>query len=227
MRFGNIVPIVNENDSVVVEELRFGDNDFRTRQRQYTWQNDIALPVGALQLLAERREEQVTSNVAFAVTQRTTNSAGAFYQLRADPHTVEADVRYDHSSQFGGRTTGSVAYGYRIDSMWRVTASAGTAFKIPTFNDLYYPGFSNPYLLPEKSRNIEAALYYGDNRQQARAVGLAVEAVAGAHLVHPMDVHVVLQVAPNHRRIDDRSNAALAQVFEIARMRLVSLIPER
>jgi glutamate 5-kinase len=28
MRFGNIVPIVNENDSVVVEELKFGDNDF-------------------------------------------------------------------------------------------------------------------------------------------------------------------------------------------------------
>ena len=89
---------------------------------------------------------------------------------RSPSRNVEADVRYDHSSQFGGRTTGSVAYGYRIDSMWRVTASAGTAFKIPTFNDLYYPGFSNPYLLPEKSRNIEAALYYGDNRQQARAV---------------------------------------------------------
>jgi glutamate 5-kinase len=27
LRFGNIVPIINENDSVVVEELRFGDND--------------------------------------------------------------------------------------------------------------------------------------------------------------------------------------------------------
>jgi glutamate 5-kinase len=27
LRFGNIVPIINENDSVVVEELKFGDND--------------------------------------------------------------------------------------------------------------------------------------------------------------------------------------------------------
>jgi glutamate 5-kinase len=27
LRFGNVVPIINENDSVAVEELRFGDND--------------------------------------------------------------------------------------------------------------------------------------------------------------------------------------------------------
>jgi glutamate 5-kinase len=27
LRYGNIVPIINENDSVVVEELKFGDND--------------------------------------------------------------------------------------------------------------------------------------------------------------------------------------------------------
>jgi len=27
LRFQNVVPIINENDSVAVEELRFGDND--------------------------------------------------------------------------------------------------------------------------------------------------------------------------------------------------------
>ena len=146
----------------------FGDSRFHTRQRQYTWQNDFTLPAGILQLLAERREEQVTSDVAFAVTERTTNSAGAFYQVRSGPHTAEADVRYDHSSQFGGRTTGALAYGYRFSPMWRVAVSAGTAFKAPTFNDLYFPGFSNPDLVPEKSRNVEAGLYYGDADQQAR-----------------------------------------------------------
>jgi outer membrane receptor protein involved in Fe transport len=38
--------------------------------------------------------------------------------------------------------------------------TVGTAFKAPTFSDLYYPGFSNPVLKPEKSRNSEAGLYY-------------------------------------------------------------------
>jgi vitamin B12 transporter len=40
-----------------------------------------------------------------------------------------------------------------------VTASTGTAFKVPTFNDLYFPGFSNPDLRPETSRNVDAGLY--------------------------------------------------------------------
>ena len=151
-------------------EAGFGNSRFRTRQRQYTWQNDLTLPIGALQLLAERREEDVTSNVAFDVTERTTNSIGAFYQVVAGPHTAEAQVRYDHSSQFGGHTTGALAYGYRFNPQWRVTISAGTAFKAPTFNDLYFPGFSNPDLLPEKSRNVEAGLYYSGGDQQARVV---------------------------------------------------------
>jgi vitamin B12 transporter len=151
-------------------QTAFGDGRFNTRQRQYAWQNDLALPVGALQLLVERREEGVTGDADYAVTERTTNSVGAFYQIRSGAHTVEANLRYDHSSQFGGRTTGALAYGYRFSPMWRVTVSAGTAFKAPTFNDLYFPGFSNPDLLPEKSRNIEAGVYYGNGDQQARLV---------------------------------------------------------
>ncbi|MGH8116010.1 MAG: TonB-dependent receptor domain-containing protein, partial [Rhodanobacteraceae bacterium] len=34
----------------------------------------------------------------------------------------------------------------------------GTAFHAPTFNDLYYPGFSNPDLRPESSRNVDVGL---------------------------------------------------------------------
>ncbi|HUH91983.1 MAG TPA: TonB-dependent receptor [Casimicrobiaceae bacterium] len=143
---------------------------FRTRQRLYTWQNELTLPAGVLQLIAERREERVSSDTAFAVTERTTNAAGAIYQLHQGPHDVETVLRYDRSSQFGGETTGTLAYGYRFAPAWRAMVSAGTAFKIPTFNDLYYPGFSNPSLQTEKSRNVEAGLYYTAPEQQARIV---------------------------------------------------------
>jgi len=143
---------------------------FRTRQQLYTWQNELTLPAGTLQLIAERREERVSSDSAFAVTGRTTNAAGAIYQLHQGPHDVEAVLRYDRSSQFGGETTGTLAYGYRFAPAWRATLSAGTAFKIPTFNDLYFPGFANPNLQPEKSRNVEAGLYYAPPEQQIRVV---------------------------------------------------------
>lgn len=41
LRFGNIVPIINENDSVVVEELKFGDNDFLSAEVAILSQADL------------------------------------------------------------------------------------------------------------------------------------------------------------------------------------------
>jgi len=41
-----------------------------------------------------------------------------------------------------------------------VRASAGTAFNAPSFNDLYFPGFSNPDLDPEESRSVEVGARY-------------------------------------------------------------------
>jgi vitamin B12 transporter len=148
----------------------FGPSAFRTRQWQYSWQNDVTLQLGLLSLIAERREERLSSDVAFSITQRNTNSADAIYQLRQGSHALQANLRIDDSSQFGSRTTGALAYGYRLTPAVRATLSAGTAFKAPTFNDLYFPSFSNPNLAPEKSRNIEAGFYYDTGGQHARAV---------------------------------------------------------
>lgn len=141
-------------------ETGFGPNRFRTTQNQYLWQNDFSLPSGQLQLALERREERLASDTEFVATARNTNAALAVYQLREGPHALQANLRHDDSAQFGGRTTGALAYGYRLAPAWRVSASAGTAFKAPSFNDLYFPGFSNPNLRPETARNVEADVHY-------------------------------------------------------------------
>jgi vitamin B12 transporter len=87
---------------------------------------------------------------------------------------LQANLRHDRSDQFGGETTGAIAWGWRFAPEWRVTASYGTAFKPPSFNDLYFPGFSNPSLVPETSRNVEAGVYWsrrtGEVQLDARAV---------------------------------------------------------
>jgi vitamin B12 transporter len=113
-----------------------------------------------LSLALERREERVNGDTGFAVTARNTNAAAGVWQWREGPHALQANLRYDDSSQFGGRTTGALAYGYALGGGLRATASYGTAFKAPTFNDLYFPGFSNPDLKPETARNAEMALRY-------------------------------------------------------------------
>jgi vitamin B12 transporter len=153
----------------------FGQAPFKTTQRQYTWQNDWTLPVGALSLAVERREEHLATDSAFEVTTRDTNSVTGVYQLRYDAFAVQANLRHDDSSQYGGKTTGGLAGGYHLSPAWRVTAGLSTGFKPPSFNDLYFPFFSNPGLVPETARNAEVAAYwtssYGDARWEARAIG--------------------------------------------------------
>ena len=138
----------------------FGPGRFTTRQSLYVWQNDVVLPAGSLGIALERREERVGGDAAFTVTSRDTNALGAVYRLADGPQALQINVRRDDSKEFGGRTTGAVAYGYQFAPEWRASASYGTAFKAPTFNDLYYPGFSNPALRPETARNAEIALRY-------------------------------------------------------------------
>ena len=136
---------------------------FKTTQRQYAWQNELALPVGALTAGYERREERLTTDAGFATTARDTDSLFGIYQVRADAHALQANLRHDESNQYGGRTTGAFAYGYRFAPSFRVTAGYSTGFKAPSFNDLYYPGFANPRLVPETSRNVEAGAYWNGN----------------------------------------------------------------
>ncbi|MFL9866584.1 TonB-dependent receptor [Paraburkholderia fungorum] len=54
--------------------------------------------------------------------------------------------------------TGNVAVAYAITPVYTARLSYGNAFRLPTFNDLYYPGYANPNLLPERSDTVEAAL---------------------------------------------------------------------
>jgi vitamin B12 transporter len=157
-----------------VSSTAFGDYPFRTRERQYGWQHELALPHGTATFAVERREERIDEEAGFAVTRRDTNAVVGILQLARSDHTVQANLRYDRSTQYGGQTTGAIAWGYRLAPQWRVTASYGTAFKAPSFNDLYYPGFSNPDLEPETARNVEGSVHWsgrhGEWRTSARAV---------------------------------------------------------
>lgn len=164
-----------EGSDESVSQLFYGDSPFKTTQRQYTWQNDLTLPMGALSVILERREEQLATDADFAVTDRNTNSATGVYQLTYGAFALQANLRRDDSSQYGGKTTGGVALGYRLSPAWRVTAGYSTGFKAPSFNDLYFPGFSNPNLQPETARNTEIGAYWmsaqGELRWEARAIG--------------------------------------------------------
>jgi vitamin B12 transporter len=148
-----------------------GKSSIQTRQHNYSAQNAIAFGSDLLQVLVERREEAVVSSSTPALTTgRSTNSVAASYSLKRGDNLAIASVRNDDSSQYGSKTTGGLGYGYRITRALRVNATAGTSFRAPTFNELYYPGFGFAGNRPEKGKNVEGGVYYNDGQTEASAV---------------------------------------------------------
>lgn len=149
---------------------------WKSLQRRYSWQNDVQLTdQQSISALVERLEERVTHSGDYTESRRNTNSAGLIYRGHfADQHHVQASVRYDKNSQFGGRTTGGLGYDLDLSPVVTVGVAANTGFRAPTFTDLYYPldnwGFKgNPNLKAEKSRNIEAHVRYNDGQTELGA----------------------------------------------------------
>jgi vitamin B12 transporter len=141
-------------------DASFGASVFDTVRRHVSWQHDLKLGPDLFQLVLEHDRERVESSEVALEHSRTTRSIGGLYQLRRGAHSASLGLRRDNNSQYGGRTTGSVAYGYRIDAAWRVGGSFGTSFRAPAFNELYFPGFGLEGNRPERGRNGELNLHY-------------------------------------------------------------------
>ena len=143
---------------------------FNTTQNQLTWQNDIETPAGIALVGAEQLTQKVDSSTVYDVSQRTVNSVFAGLNGNSGSHSWQANVRRDSNSQFGDSNTWFAGYGYKINSAWRVNASYGTSFVAPSFNQLYYPGYSNPDLQPEQGKNLDIGITYSDNGQTVKLV---------------------------------------------------------
>lgn len=136
---------------------------FQTSSNQLSWQNTLRIDDSQRLLLgAEALRQKVYSDIApgYLQNSRQINSLFAGYLGRYEAHQFQLNVRQDSYTQYGGETTGLLGYGYALTDAWRATASYSTAFRAPTFNELYYPNFGNAALKPERSRNLEAGLHY-------------------------------------------------------------------
>jgi vitamin B12 transporter len=138
-------------------ETRLSPYRSETRLRGYLFQNEWRQGPHLVSAALERREDRLDS--APIDRMRSQDALALGYGLNAHGHTVQLNVRHDSDSEFGGKSTGSAAYGYAITPQWRATASIGTGFRAPTL----YQRFSEyglATLRPESSRNAEVALRY-------------------------------------------------------------------
>ncbi|MFH2133895.1 MAG: TonB-dependent receptor, partial [Pseudomonadota bacterium] len=140
-------------------------SQFKTVNDQFSWQNTLATSEqGVLLLGVERLKQRVSGSTAFTLDARSSNSYFAGYTGDYGVHQVQANLRQDRYSDFGAANTGLLGYGLQVADGWRITANVSTAFKAPTFNDMYYPlsyGYQgNPNLKPERARNLELGAHY-------------------------------------------------------------------
>ena len=131
---------------------------FKSEQTQAVWINEFKNPRSSSSVGAEFREEGVASTTDYDKKRRRTSALFAGYLERfgaANEQQLDFSLRRDEETQFGRRNTGSIAYGFQWLPALLMYARVGRAFRAPSFNDLYFPGFSNPNLRPERSEQAE------------------------------------------------------------------------
>ena len=170
LRYGRSYDNANNFDSTT-------PSHFRTVNDQITWQNDLRFDAGTLMVAAEYLSQEVQSTDDYSEDERSQRSLMVGWNGLYGAHGIQVNLRRDWNSAFDNKTTGVLAYGYQLTETLRASASYGTSYVAPTFNDLYWPhqdwGFwvfdGNPDLKPEEGRNREFALVWDDGRSTVSA----------------------------------------------------------
>jgi vitamin B12 transporter len=123
--------------------------------------------VGAL----EAGEDRARSSSLAQEASRRTRAAALSLVGDAGAWSWQAEARHDDVSDFDPQSTWRLGGAWAPVPGWTLRALAGTTFRAPTFNDLYYPGYGVPGIEAEHGRSVEAGVVW-------RAGGTELSAVA-------------------------------------------------
>ena len=142
-----------------------------THTNTYLLRNEFRLGSGRLAADLERREDELQNSDTAPKTNtyRSQDAVALGYGIQFGDHSLQANARRDQDSEFGGKSVGSIAYGFAITPTLRATASSGTAFRVPTL----YQRFSiygSSDLKPETSKNNELGLHWLSGVSRASVV---------------------------------------------------------
>lgn len=141
-----------------------------SRQTDVSWNNVFVInPQNKVTAGLEHLDQTGDSTSYTTQFSRQVDSALLGYLGEWGPNQFQANFRSDHYSDFGSADSGLIGYGFRFSDQLKAIAELSTAFDAPTFDDLYFPGASNPNLVPEKSRSFEFGLAYQAGPNALRA----------------------------------------------------------
>jgi vitamin B12 transporter len=128
---------------------------FETDRREVEWLNHFHIGKWSTSTFGiEYRHEKANVQGTSGFGPISETVSGLFQQQFRffDRLFMSAGVRVEDNNNFGDSVTERGSLAYQIKE-WgtRIRGGAGSGFRAPTFNDLFFPGFSSPSLVPEKS----------------------------------------------------------------------------
>jgi len=151
-----------------VEDVPFQTaSEINTTSNRIEWQHDfqIAKPLAitaGYQFREQLGENLDTLTGATTVPTKIVSSNAGFAEAKLnlwDRLFGTAGIRQDEYNVFGSATTYRFTGGYlHKETGTKLRGSYGTGFRAPTINQLFFPGFGNPNLKPEKSKGLDVAL---------------------------------------------------------------------
>lgn len=146
----------SENRERSRDKLHPGTDVFNTYRDALNWLNTVTLDDRQSLLLgADLYEDRLNSSTVYDETSRWNEAAFVQHRYRGDGFSTELGLRHDRNEQFGSENTWSGALTVPLNDANDLVFSYAEGFRAPTFNDLYYPGYSNPDLKPEHSKSYE------------------------------------------------------------------------
>ncbi|WAH59457.1 TonB-dependent receptor [Pseudomonas silvicola] len=146
----------SENREISRDTLSDEHSVFNTYRDSLGWQNTLRLDERHTLLAGvDMFQDRVNSSTAFDEDSRWNRAAFVQHSYRGDSFGTQVGWRRDVNQQFGGQNTWSAALTWFVNRSNDLVLSYSEGFRAPTFNDLYYPGYSNPNLTPEHSKSHE------------------------------------------------------------------------
>ncbi len=132
--------------------------------RAMAWENQYRLnPATSILFGADSNKQQVKGpGVSYDIDTRNNTAYWLGTVGSAASHQWRVQARHDKIASPNSKNLSanhySAAYGYQLTPSTVLSLSTATAFRAPTFDDLFSPFGGNPNLLPEKSKNWELLL---------------------------------------------------------------------
>ncbi|GIU35663.1 TonB-dependent receptor [Shewanella schlegeliana] len=152
----------DKNENFRADNSDLGVSLYKTTRDQVNWSNrysasDNLTFIGGV----DWSKESIAGD--YAIDERDLVGIYGLARYQYGKLLMEGIVRYDDVENIDSETSYNASLAYQLNEQWRITASAGTGFQAPSFNDLYWPGTGNPDLVSETSENLDLTVHYSSD----------------------------------------------------------------